>query len=124
MWHIGRSELRITSGLQRVQGHCWTLKKSGCSVMSGLPWVQKKLFLVITFTTGEAPNLNSWRERSKFLVSPQVLSSRQLSSHATVAHCGEPGSEPIHGQGAPGGSPADRRVWVEVCPGVSQEWKR
>lgn len=32
----------------------------------------------------------------------------QFRSHATGAHSGEPGSEPLHGQGAPGRSPADR----------------
>lgn len=34
------------------------------------PRGRKRLFLVMTLIVGEAPNLNSFRERQEFLVSP------------------------------------------------------
>lgn len=50
--------------------------KSGSAVGPAL--VKKKLFLVIIFMVGKAPNLDSLREGEKFLLSLQPLNCLQL----------------------------------------------
>lgn len=62
--------------------------RSRCSVIRTLPCPtdrrfkkkkkKKKLFQVVTLTIAKAPNLNSFREREKFLLGPQGLDGLQF----------------------------------------------
>lgn len=56
----------------------------------------KRFFLVIILITGKALNLDSLREKQKFLVHPQSQwPSAQNNSLAKVVHLGETYSEPL-----------------------------
>ena len=68
-------------GLQGKADHCKMIQRADAHQLEVCPALQtahRKLFLAITLSTDKAPDLNSLRERRKFLVSLKGLDCLQI----------------------------------------------